>query len=154
MKQGPTLRRIEENMRSGPLAAHQFLGTDTRTLADIILYDQLLLEQLGLTNQAIYERMRYFTDKLVATTESQVIDNRFRVEREEHKGSILCPFADNYQASKSITRVLNMQSGQTVAWSDLNIHLIACHGFYEGYGAPFRIDPSEYAEVLEIPNSK
>ena len=63
MKQGPDLRRIEDNMRTGTLAAHQFLGTDRRALADIILQDQLLLEQLGLTNQALAERMRFFTDQ-------------------------------------------------------------------------------------------
>nr|NLJ03137.1 hypothetical protein [Bacillota bacterium] len=59
MKQGPDLKRIEDNMRSGLLAAHQFLGTDLRTLADIIFQDRLLLEPLGLTARAIAERMRY-----------------------------------------------------------------------------------------------
>lgn len=151
MKQGPNVKRIEENMRTGPLAAHQFLGNDTRTLADIILHDQLLLEPLGLTNQAIADRMRYFTEQ-AAKTGSCVVDNKFRVEREEHKGSIICPFADNYQASKSITRVMNLKSGKEVAWSDLNIHLIAQHGFFEGDGAPFRVEPAEFAEVLEIKN--
>ncbi|HBN96303.1 MAG TPA: hypothetical protein DDZ66_08375 [Firmicutes bacterium] len=154
MKQGPNFKRIEDNMRSGPLAAHQFLGTDTRTLADVILHDQLLLEPLGLTNQDISDRMRYFTDKLADNPGPKNVDHKFRVEREEHKGRILCPFADNVQASKSITRVTNMESGKTVVWSDLNIHLIASHGFYEGYGAPFRVDPAEYAEVLEIKNPK
>ncbi|NMB00567.1 MAG: hypothetical protein GX971_03465 [Firmicutes bacterium] len=150
MKQGPNFRRIEENMRFGPLAAHQFLGTDSRSLADIILYDQLVLEQLSLTNQDIYERMRYFTEQVVGDGERRVVEDKFWVEREEHKGNILCPFADNYQASKSITRVHNLELGKTVFWSDLNIHLIAYHGFYEGFGAPFRIDPLECVEVLEI----
>ena len=150
MKQGPNSKRIEDNMRSGPLAAHQFLGTDTRTLSDIILHDQLLLESLGLTNQDISERMHYFTEQLKANPGPRVVDNKFMAEREEHKGAILCPFADNVQASKSITRVTNIELRKTVMWSDLNIHLIGTHGFYEGYGAPFRVDPAEYAEVLEI----
>jgi hypothetical protein len=154
MKQGPNLKRIEDNMRSGPLAAHQFLGTDTRTLADVILHDQLLLEPLGLTNKDISERMRYFTDKLLDKPGPMVVDKKFRAEREEHKGGILCPFADNVQASKSITKVTNMRSGKTVMWSDLNIHLIDEHGFFEGHGAPFRVDPAEFAEVLEIKNPK
>ncbi len=153
MKQGPSFKRIEENMRSGPLAAHQFLGTDARTLADIILHDQLLLEPLELTNESIAHRMQYFSDQ-AAKMGPSVVDHKFRVEREEHKGSILCPFADNHQSSKSITRVVNMDLGKAVAWSDLNIHLIAHHGFFEGYGAPFRVEPSEYAEVLEIKNLK
>jgi hypothetical protein len=154
VKQGPDFKRIEDNMRSGQLAAHQFLGTDTRTLTDIILHDQLLLEPLGLTNQDIADRMLYFTERADESLGPQVIDGVFQVERQEHKGDILCPFADNSHASKSITRVTNMQTGKGVAWSDLNIHLIANHGFYEGHGATFRVDPVEYAEVLEIKNSK
>ncbi|HKM42772.1 MAG TPA: hypothetical protein VJZ70_02160 [Limnochordia bacterium] len=154
MKQGPDFKRIEDNMRSGQLAAHQFLGTDTRTLTDIILHDQLLLEPLGLTNQDIADRMLYFTERADEGLGPQVVDGVFKVERQEHKGGILCPFSDNSQASKSITRVTNIQTGNSVAWSDLNIHLIANHGFYEGHGAAFRVDPVEYAEVLEIKNVK
>lgn len=141
-------------MRSGTLAAHQFLGSDLRSLADIILHDRLLLEPLGLTNEDLAERMRYFTEQATESQVPQVVDGKFEVEREEHKGSILCPFADNFQASKSIIRVKNLETDKSVVWSDLNIHLIEEHGFYEGYGAPFRIDPVEYAQVLEVQKHK
>jgi len=141
-------------MRSGTLAAHQFLGSDLRSLADIILHDRLLLEPLGLTNEDLAERMRYFTEQATESQVPQVVDGKFEVEREEHKGSILCPFADNFQASKSIIRVRNLETDKSVVWSDLNIHLIEEHGFYEGYGAPFRIDPVEYAQVLEVQKHK
>ncbi len=150
MKQGPGTRRIEDNMRSGPLAAHQFLGRDLRSLADIILQDQLVLEPLGLTNADIAQRMAYFSAHAEEGSGPTLVDGKFEVERQEHKGGIPCPFSDNYQSTKSITLVKNMQLGKTVQWSDLNIHLIAEHGFYEGEGAPFRVDPVEYAEVLEI----
>lgn len=141
-------------MRSGTLAAHQFLGSDLRSLTDIILHDRLLLEPLGLTNEDLAERMRYFTEQATESQVPQVVDGKFEVEREEHKGSILCPFADNFQASKSIIRVRNLETDKSVVWSDLNIHLIEEHGFYEGYGAPFRIDPVEYAQVLEVQKHK
>ena len=113
MKQGPEFKRIEDNMRSGQLAAHQFLGTDTRSLKDIIRHDQLVLEPLGITNQDIANRMRYFTEKAAGGLGLQVVDDVFEVEREEHKGDIPCPFADNVQASKSITRVKNLRTGRT-----------------------------------------
>ena len=154
MKQGPEFKRIEDNMRSGQLAAHQFLGTDTRSLKDIIRHDQLVLEPLGITNQDIAHRMRYFTEKAAGGLGLQVVDDVFEVEREEHKGDIPCPFADNVQASKSITRVKNLRTGRSVSWSDLNIHLVDEHGFFEGHGAPFRVDPAEFVEVLEIKASK
>lgn len=154
MKQGPSFKRIEDNMRSGPLAAHQFLGTDLRTLSDIIHQDQLVLEPLGLTNADIADRMAYFTDQAEEGAGPKRVDGKFEVEYQEHKGSVLCPFSDNCQATKSITRVTNLQSGKTVQWSELNIHLIDKHGFYEGEGSPFRVDPVEFAEVLEITSAK
>ena len=136
MKQGPDLRRIEDNMRSGTLAAHQFLGSDLRSLADIILHDRLLLEPLGLTNEDLGERMRYFTEQATESQVPQVVDGKFEVRAGGAQGGILCPFADNFQASKSIIRVKNLETDKSVVWSDLNIHLIEEHGFYEGWAEP------------------
>ena len=150
MKQGPNFKRIEDNMRSGTLAGHQYLGEDTRSLADIILHDQLLLGTLELNNHDFAERLRYFSNQVAQVAGTKIVDEKFKVEREEHKGEILCPFADNVRAIKAVTRLTNLELNKTVLWSDLNIHLIETHGFFEGYGAPFRIDPAEYAEVLEI----
>jgi hypothetical protein len=33
-------------------------------------------------------------------------------------------------------------------WSDLNIHLIAKHGFFEGKGSAFRIEPKELISTI------
>ncbi|NLJ81061.1 MAG: hypothetical protein GX335_08560 [Firmicutes bacterium] len=150
MKQAPDFLRIEENMRTGPLAAHDFLGSDERSLAAIIYHDRLLLEQLGLTAKDFAQRMRYFSSKAGADAGPQIVDGKFAVERAEYIGRILCPFADNFQAPKAVITVVNKELGKKVVWSDLNVHLIEEHGFFEGEGAPFRIEPSFYAEVLEI----
>jgi hypothetical protein len=39
-------------------------------------------------------------------------------------------------------------TGTVVRWSDLNIHLIKAHGFFEGRGASFRIEPELLLSVL------
>lgn len=140
-------------MRTGLLAVHCFLGTDGRSLAQILHEDQLLVERLGLSHELIAQRLHSFSSRAVEGRKL-ILEGYFEVEREEHKGSILCPFAHGFQAGKSITRVHNLRLGKGLAWSDLNIHLIAEHGFYEGIGAPFRLDPAECAEVLEISPGK
>lgn len=151
MKQGPDFARIEENMRIGTQAVHGFMGTDHRTLTDVIREDQLRLKHLGIDNQTIAERMRYFTElgKQQMGT-AFVVDGRYQVETDEHKGSIPCPFAHNYQADKCNTRLTCLRTGRTIVWSDLNIHLIEEHGFFEGSEAPFRIDPQTIVELLGI----
>ena len=51
---------------------------------------------------------------------------------------------------KTIVTVRNLRLRKEITFSDLNIHLIAAHGFYEGKGSPFRLEPVELAQVLEI----
>jgi hypothetical protein len=47
--------------------------------------------------------------------------------------------------------VTHTQTGQSLRWSDLNIHLVEAHGFYEGEGAPFRIDPAALIRLIDVP---
>jgi len=47
--------------------------------------------------------------------------------------------------------VRNLRSGEHVTYTEMNIHMIEAHGFYEGAGSPFRQEPAMLARVLEIP---
>lgn len=138
-------------MRTGPLAAHGFLGEDPRSLAHIIQADGLILERLGLTGKDLAARMRFFTEQGRRYMGAQVmVDGNYMVQTEEHKGMILCPFAHNHQEQKDITALTNLSTGKTVRWSSLNIHFIDEHGFFEGRGAEFRLEPDEIAEILGL----
>jgi hypothetical protein len=46
--------------------------------------------------------------------------------------------------------VRNTKLGREVTFTDMHIHMIGSHGFYEGKGSPFRLEPKQLAEVLEI----
>lgn len=151
MKQGPDLQRIEENMRTGSLAAHGFMGTDTRSLAAVLQADQVRLERLGITKEEMAARMRHFTEiGKEHLGQAIVVEGKYRVETIDHKGSILCPFAHDYQASKCNTHLTCLRTGRSIVWSDLNIHLVEEHGFFEGNGARFRLEPEELADILGL----
>ena len=62
MKQSPELKLIEENMMPGSLSAHGFLGDDSRSLTDIIRADAKSLEQTGITQEALADKMQGLTD--------------------------------------------------------------------------------------------
>ena len=48
------------------------------------------------------------------------------------------------------TTVVNKRIGRTITYTDLHIHFIGDHGFYEGMGAPFRLEPEDLIEILEV----
>lgn len=151
MKQSPALQRIQETMTFGSLAAHGFLGRDTRSLTDIINDDALTVDRLGLSHIQIADRMDYFTSHASKRFgEAISVDGVYRVIYEEHKGRLPCPFADNVAAAKSIISVTNTENQLSLRWSALNVHMIRAHGFYEGLGARFRVDPTQAARVLGL----
>lgn len=149
MRQSPEFQRIQENMQPGKLTAHGFLGEDARNLADILAEDNAVVGKLGLTHEAIAARMRYFTGKGTDGLGNPVIvDEIYQVVVEDHRGIMPCPFSDNVKVDKRNTRVTNLKLNRDIHWSDLNIHMIEKHGFYEGRDAFFRVDPAAVAEVL------
>ena len=76
------------------------------------------------------------------------IDNKRHVKVDEAKGSLVCPWPHPGRYAKRVTTVKLIQTGQIIKWSDLNIHLIEEHGFFEGKGALFRIEPRELIEII------
>ncbi len=67
---------------------------------------------------------------------------------EEARGVIPCPWPEAHRACKRVTMVRRRDSNRIVQWSDLNIHLIGVHTFFEGKGSFFRIEPGELVAFL------
>lgn len=151
MKQDPNLQKIQEKMHPGRITNGGFLGEDTRSLSAIISEDRETLEGLGISNEMIAEKMRYFTGKARSGFGSPVtVDDFYLVSVDEHRGKVPCPFSDNFWAAKVNTTITNLLTSETLTWSDLNIHMIEKHGFFEGKGAMFRVDPAKAVVVLGI----
>lgn len=151
MKQSPELALIQANMVPGALSAHGFIGDDSRNLADIILSDVQSLERIGMTQESLADRMQEMTELGLGGLGRPVsMEARFEIEVEDYKGAIPCPFKDNVKAKKRQTRVRRLDTGATIRWTDLNIHMIREHGFFEGYGSPYRLDPAELVSFLGL----
>ncbi|MBN1624247.1 MAG: hypothetical protein JXN10_09770 [Clostridia bacterium] len=151
MKQSPRYNQIQENMKPGAFTAHGFLGEDDRALKDIIRQDDADVEKLDLSHAQIAGRMQYFTELGKELLDIPVVvDEIYEVLVDDHRGEIPCPFADNQKAIKTNTRFTNKKLGITIYWSDLNIHMIRYHGFYEGKGSFFRNDPQKLAKALGL----
>lgn len=151
MKQTVQLQRIQERMAPGVVSRDGFLGTDPRPLIDILLADEGEVNRLGLDHRYIADRMMDLR-AAGATGLGAAVDvaPHFVVRVQEFRGSHACPFGDPGMFPISTTTVRNTRLGREVAFTDLGIHLVSSHGFYEGRGSPFRLEPAELAEVLEI----
>lgn len=151
MKQSPQLTRIQEQMRPGVITLEGFLGTDERNLIDILIEDDGTVRRHGLTHAAIAERMQYFRDMgLDGLGEFISLDEHFEVRVDSVRGVLPSPFGGPGMYQKINTTVRNLAVGKEVTYTDLHIHFVRDHGFYEGKGSSFRLDPSLLIEVLEL----
>ncbi|PNS42152.1 hypothetical protein [Mesotoga sp. B105.6.4] len=151
MKQTPDFDKIQENMRAGSITGPGFLGNDERNLVDIISEDQAKVKELGLTNEIIANKLEMFMKQGERGFGSPVkVDDRFVVIVEESRGYIPCPFRHGHLSKKANINVRNIARKEEVDYSPISIHLIREHGFYQGKGSPYRLDPAKVAKILEL----
>ncbi|MHC4554776.1 MAG: hypothetical protein ACYSUS_05695 [Planctomycetota bacterium] len=126
------------------------MGTDPRHPIEIIEKDIVELERLGVTAGQVAARMTELTE-LAKPRLGSWIDcetRKLRVKSEDFKGALVCPWPHPGTFDKRITTVEHLETVKQISWTDLNIHMIAEHGFFEGKGAFFRIEPAEIISIL------
>ncbi|MFP4563185.1 MAG: hypothetical protein ACLFRY_07715 [Spirochaetia bacterium] len=151
MKQTPQMRRVQENMRPGAITLDGFLGNDPRNLGDILIEDDAEVKRMGLTHEEIASRMNVLREAgEEGLGEFITVPPNFEVRVDSVRGKLPCPFEHPGLFPKTNITVRNTRLGREITYTDLQIHLIEAHGFYEGKGSRYRIDPEELVEVLEI----
>ncbi|MHC4148733.1 MAG: hypothetical protein ACYSR5_04535 [Planctomycetota bacterium] len=149
MKRSPQMQRLEEVLRSSKLVAGGFMGSDTRSVAEIIEADAAKTAQLGVTAEKLAARMQEITGIAKTGLGNWVkVDEGLEAVVDEAKGAIVCPWPHPGRFAKRITTARLVESGRSVRWADLNIHLIARHGFFEGKGSAFRLEPDELVKII------
>ncbi|NIS61949.1 MAG: hypothetical protein GTO13_15005 [Proteobacteria bacterium] len=149
VKQSPQLDRIERNMRPMYLCQGGFLGYERRKLIEILTDDQGTVNSQGLSHEVIAQRLREITDKArKGLGDPVVVEEKFEVEVQEARGKIPCPWGHPGLYPKTHVKLEKIETGETLVWSDLAIHLIQEHGFYQGKGSPYRLDPPEVKRIL------
>jgi len=149
LKRSPEAKRIEEVLRCSRIVAGGFFGNDTRILEEIIEADAASLIKLRTTAPRIAARMREITERGKAGLGTTVkFDEKRTVAVDENRGQTVCPWphAGGYQ--KTITTVRRLDTGATARWSDLSLHFIEAHGFFQGRGSAFRVEPEDLVAVL------
>jgi hypothetical protein len=145
------LKDIKDKMIPGVITLKGFIGDDTRQLEDIVKEDDKKVINLGITHRQIADRMIYFREEgAKGLGLSLSVPPHFLVSVDSIRGGIPCPFSDPGIFPKTVITVKNVDLNKEISFTDLNIHLIYAHGFYQGKGALYRLEPEELKEVLEV----
>ncbi|MGD9110302.1 MAG: hypothetical protein PVG93_05130 [Phycisphaerales bacterium] len=149
MKKSPDQQKLEQVLRSSMLSAVGFLGDDNRSLTEIIEADLTELAKLNFTADQLAEKMQQITDLAAKALGNWAqIDDTHQAKVAEAKGRIPCPWPHPAYFAKRVTTLKDTETGDEIKWSDLNIHLIKEHSFFEGKGSPFRIEPKQLIRAL------
>ena len=151
MKQTPQEKKIYDNFKPGKITKEGFLGDDTRHIHDIIEEDLHTLARLGVTQEQIADHLQYFIEEGKKGLETPVALGDFTTQVIWRRGMLPSPFGDPKRLyHKIVATVFNKHLNKELRYTQLNVHMIRDHGFFEGKGSVFRLEPEEIVEVLEI----
>ena len=107
---------------------------------------------LGLTHERIAARLGEVMQAALEAFGNPVrLGDQLSAVASDAMGSIPCPWGGCGVFAKGEIELTDARSGKTLRVTPLSIHLIQRHGFYQGKGARYRLEPAELARLLEIP---
>lgn len=150
MKDTEQHKAAMQRMLPGAITASGFLGDDTRPLAEIIASDEEAFRRLGMEFEAAAEALERLRDEGgKGLGEPVTVDRTWLVSTGDARGKLPCPYEDGIHHKNSIW-VRRADSGESLVYSDLSLHLLREHHFCEGSGSPFRLEPAIVKRVLGL----
>jgi hypothetical protein len=152
MKLTPRERRIAERMAPGVLCREGFLAPDRRPLGEILAADASAVAALGTTHGELAAHLRAACEAARAALGREVplAGGRLRAVFREAMGAIPCPWGDGRRLPKGEVEVTDPATGRRLLFTPLSVHLIAEHGFYQGRGSRYRVEPAEAARLFGL----
>jgi len=151
MKQTVQLKQVQEKMKPGVISRDGFLGKDRRNLIDILVEDDAEVKRMNLDHQTIARRMIELRDAGMRGLGDFIsVEPHYEIRVDSVRGKLPCPFGDPGIFPKTNTVIRNLKKNREITYTDLNIHMIMAHGFYEGTGSPFRVEPVDLVDILDI----
>jgi hypothetical protein len=154
MKMTPELLQATQAMQPGKISKSGFFGDDPRDLPTLINDQRATCRRLGVSWEAMGKVLASFAEQASKGFGCTLtLDEKWEVCADEHRGKVPCPFPHSGMFQKTVYSVKNLQTGKTIVFTPLSIHLIKKHGFFQGRGAPFYCDPAQIVKVLEMVRS-
>lgn len=151
MKQTPRDKAILERMAPGALCADGFLGDDPRDLSEIIAADAAAVEAAELTHEQTARPLAAALKTAMAELGRHVaISEHVAAVWREGMGRIPSPWPGDGVFPKGELELTDTRTGRTLTLTPLSVHLIAAHGFYQGRGSRYRLEPHDIIAMFEL----
>lgn len=159
MKHTPEIQKVLARMAPGVLSRDGFLGTDPRAIEDILDADHSAIAALGVTPGELAAALRrVFGRATQALGTPARIGARLVAVHREAMGRIPCPFGSAQGRPfggcgvfpKGEVELTDGATGESVLLTALGIHMVAAHGFCQGRGSRYRLDPALLARLLGL----
>ena len=151
MKQTEQMKEIQARMKPGVITLDGFLGSDDRNLIDILVEDDAEVKRQGLTHEKIAGRMQELREAgKEGLGDVLGIPPHYEVSVDIRRGKLPCPFGHRGLIRKSIIQVRNIVKNREITFTDMSIHMIEEHGFYQGKGSSFRMEINDLVDILDI----
>ncbi len=150
MKRNPANANVRALMERGRLGRDGFLGDDTRTIEDIVAADDATLVAAGVTRAELadlLDELHVAADEALETPRD-LYDGKVQVQVTEVMGRISCPFGCGKRAHKAAIQV--KAGSLAFVFTPLHAHLIREHGFFQGKGSWFRLEPAELISLYRL----
>lgn len=151
MKLSPQDQKLIHNLKPSKFSKEGFLGTDTRSLEEIISDDLYTLKKAGVSKEALVQALKdaYQKAKEAFGAEVEITKNVKTVFRES-MGRIPSPFCRDGLFEKGEAVVVDHVNDLSIVITSLGINLIEKHAFFQGRGCRFRIDPLVAIKIFKL----
>jgi hypothetical protein len=143
-------KTLRELLGPSQFSAEGYLGSDPRSPEEIIEEDKQELKRLEVTKERIAIGLRELYVKADRAIGNPVkLSDSSTIILEEARGRIPSPFPGDGEFQKGQVKITDASSGQTFLITPLSIHLIEKHGFFQGRGSKYRIEPEIAARFAQ-----
>ena len=146
LKSDPELFETEEKLIQG-----NYMRGESRGLSRLIDDDKALVSSLDLDMEIVTNLLdRLYHEACAGMGDPVQVDGKYEVSLREDRGKMACPWSDRYFAPKALVSARNIKNDRTIRFSVLGLHMIKQHGFFQGIGSPFRIEPQDLKSFFEL----
>ena len=151
MKLSPEDQRLIHNLEPSKFSKEGFLGTDTRSLQEIIDDDLRTLKKVGVSKELLVQVLKDAYQKAKETFGAEIeIKKNVKAVFHESMGRIPSPFCKDGVFEKGEVVVTDRINNLSLIITSLGINLIEKHDFFQGRGCRFRIDPFVAIKIFKL----
>ena len=153
MKRAPQETKVIQNLAPSKFSGVGFMGNDSRDVEEVISADARTLERLGTDSLSVAGKLQIIFDLASAELGDELkLSENLTVQYLACRGRIPSPFPGEGSFEKNMVLVQSDDKSIHFYITPLSIHLIKKHGFFQGRGSPFRIEPEIIAGIAsEMP---